>query len=94
MKYLIDIEDLNEGVDVNIANEQKKQAQLMEQINKLKSDMTNKIDKSTKSDSERTLAKAKIIQSCAKLTMQLAQSMNTQAQLMQRSAKKPSAKLI
>jgi hypothetical protein len=87
VKYLQTLESLNEGVDTQLADERKKQATIMEQINKLRKDTELKIDKESKPDMAKIAEKARVIQQCAKLTQQLASSMNTEASLMMQQSK-------
>ena len=90
MKYLQTLDTLFEGAELDLAAERKHQASIMEQINKIRHESELKIDKETKPDSAKMLEKARLIQTCAKLTSQLAQSMNKEAGLMIASAKKSS----
>ena len=86
MKYLQTLESLNEGVDVQLADERKKQSTIMEQINTLRKQGELKIDKENKPDKDKLTEKAAMIKQVAKLTQQLAASMNAEASLLMQQA--------
>ena len=74
---------------VDVDNELTVQAKLNDQINVAKKNLS-KIDSLNKNESEKTLEKSKIVSSIAKLTLQIAQSMNKQAIAMQALSKEQS----
>lgn len=86
MKHLKDIQLFEADANVDVAAEREKQAKMNSQISLLRKSMSL-VDRGNKPDSQKQMDKAKLTMQIAKLTIQIGQSMNHEAMLMQQLAK-------